>query len=71
MTENDKKLYAELMSEKCVCGNFKASKTSHCRLCYFSLPEQQRRALYRRIGNGYAEAYADSVVTLKEKGLVL
>ncbi len=70
MIEDDKRLFLELMGEECICKGPKRARMSHCRTCYFSLPERQRRALYRRIGSGYAEAYADSLLTLKAKGRI-
>jgi hypothetical protein len=49
------------------CKGPKPSRMSHCRSCYFSLPKDMRRALYKRIGEGYEEAYAESLELLKEK----
>jgi hypothetical protein len=43
------------------CGRLKDSGKSHCRKCYFALPVDMRRALYRRIGQGYEAAYAESL----------
>jgi ribosomal protein L40E len=43
------------------CGGTKPSRMSHCRKCYFSLPKAMRRALYRRIGEGYEAAYTESL----------
>lgn len=68
MTQQDKQAYEALMSAACICGAEKQPKMSHCRACYYALRPAQRRALYRRIGSGYSEAYADSVITLKVKG---
>ena len=42
------------------CGKAKMPKQSFCRPCYFSLPEDMRKALYRRFGSGYEEAYDDA-----------
>lgn len=65
-----RELMEHLMGTVCDCGAPKQSLMSHCRTCYYILPEYQRRALYRRIGSGYAEAYEDSLVTLHKKGRI-
>lgn len=49
------------------CGGKKASRMSHCRNCYFALPEHMRKALYRRFGSGYEEAFRSSTRFLKER----
>lgn len=43
------------------CGGRKRPKQSHCRDCFFALPAELRRALYRRFGAGYEEAYEESL----------
>lgn len=51
-----------LGSETCgACGKAKAPKMSHCRACYFALPTIMRKALYRPFGEGYEEAYEESL----------
>ena len=52
---------AELKATKCHCGKNKATMKSLCRTCYFALPEHMRRALYKRIFEGYEEAYQASI----------
>jgi hypothetical protein len=47
------------------CKGPKPSRMSHCRSCYFSLPKDMRRQLYKRIGEGYEEVYAESLEVLK------
>ena len=43
---------------------------SFCVECCFELPASMRRALYRRFGEGYEEAYAAAVKRLIKRGLV-
>lgn len=57
-----------LVSKQCHCGNPKDSGRSHCRTCYFHLPPQLRKSLYRRVGEGYEEAYTESLEVLAGKG---
>lgn len=54
----------ELFSEECFCGKNKKSKMSFCYSCYRSLPRSMQRDLYRRMGDGYEEAYDDAVTWL-------
>lgn len=57
-----------LGSTKCEpCGMSKAPRMSHCRGCYFALPQAMRRALYKRFGEGYEEAYEASLQFLRER----
>jgi hypothetical protein len=59
-----------LGSTKCeACGETKHPKMSHCRGCYFALPQAMRRALYKRFGEGYEEAFEESLQFLKERGV--
>jgi len=55
-----------LVSKQCQCSAPKASGRSHCRTCYFRLPPPLRKALYRRLGEGYEEAYTESLAVLTE-----
>lgn len=45
-------------------GGKKTSRMSHCSRCYFKLPVQLRRDLYKLVGDGYEEAYAKSLELL-------
>lgn len=56
---------ADLQSTSCRCGTAKGIRKAHCRACYLRLPEPMRQALYRRVGNGYEEAYTDSLTYLR------
>lgn len=53
-------LVAELIGNACRCGKQKKSGQSFCAECYFKLPKDRRYALYRRLGEGYAEAFQDA-----------
>ena len=64
--EDAKFLLEELKSEECQCGNPKKSGNSFCYRCYSSLPSHLQRSLYRNFGNGYEEAYEESIQHLKE-----
>jgi hypothetical protein len=47
------------------CGKSKRPKMSHCRACYFTLPQKMRTALYQGFGEGYEEAFEESLRYLK------
>jgi hypothetical protein len=49
-----------------VCGKTKRRWMSHCRSCYYRLPPKMRSALYRPYGEGYEEAFEDSLRYLKD-----
>lgn len=55
-----KELLKELASTTCRCGKDKKAKETFCKTCYFLLPMAKRRALYKRVGEGYEEAYQDA-----------
>ena len=50
-------LVAELAGMNCPCGGRKQGGRSFCFKCYSRLPRDMRRALFRKIGNGYGQAY--------------
>jgi hypothetical protein len=54
------KLLRELRGHVCICGSQKQARQTFCRGCYFRLPAILQKALYKRLGNGYAEAYAEA-----------
>ena len=68
-TPEDKQhgLVRELRATRCRCGRRKGRGKTFCGPCFYSLSKAQQRALYRFVGNGYEEAYADAVATLKAK----
>jgi hypothetical protein len=47
------------------CGGPKQPRMSHCSTCYYALPQYMRKALYQRFGEGYEQAYEESLVYLK------
>ena len=49
-------LAAELSAATCRCGLSKARAITFCARCYFRLPKDIRRKLYRLMGQGYEEA---------------
>ena len=51
----------DFLGRFCRCGRLKDECKSHCRACYFKLPRDIRRALYRRFGQGYEQAYSESL----------
>lgn len=46
------------------CGDVKRHAQTFCTKCYRSLPIDLRRALYRRLGNGYDIAVYDALMAL-------
>lgn len=59
------KLLRELAGTVCRCGAKKKSRQTFCGRCYHSLPRSVALALYRRVGDGYEEAYAKALKHLK------
>lgn len=58
--------FNELMSKRCACGKRKYPRRSFCYADYTALPLELRRALWRRIGSGYEEAYEEAHRYLEE-----
>lgn len=66
----DAKFYlSELKSGECFCGKNKRSGYSFCYHCFQSLPQDIRNGLYRKIWNGYPEAYDQAVGYLEQNVL--
>ena len=66
-TEKDVRFYLqELQSEECQCGRWKKPGYSFCFICYRRLPRDMQRALYRRVFDGYEEAYEEAVAFLTD-----
>lgn len=62
------KILQSLGSTACEgCNGTKKPKMSHCRKCYYVLPPKMRSALYKGFGEGYEEAYEESLNFLKER----
>lgn len=54
-----------LFSAECECGRAKQPRQSFCRTCFYHLPKLLRARLYKRVGEGYEEAYAEARAILK------
>jgi hypothetical protein len=54
----------DLDGETCLCGEKKERGNSFCRPHYYKLPTHKRRALYRRVGRGYEQAFEDAAKIL-------
>lgn len=59
-------LIAELKGLRCRCGRVKKPGQTFCRQCYAVLSKDQGRALYRRVGAGYEQAYEAAVRALAD-----
>lgn len=51
-----------------VCRLKKEKKQCFCKTCYFALPKGLRNRLYLLFGDGFEEAYWDSVAELRKMG---
>ena len=56
--------YKELRSNECFCGKTKKRGYSFCIGCYRDLPGELQGALYKRIDDGYEQAYEEAVTWL-------
>lgn len=65
MTAMQHELVRELAGNKCFCGKEKTPAQTFCSRDYFLLPSPLRKALYRRVGHGYEEAYKEAREFLK------
>lgn len=52
-----RELLQELGGLVCRCGRRKGARKTFCPTCFARLPRDLQRPLYRRIGEGYEEAY--------------
>lgn len=66
MTMTDKEMLEILTGNKCHCGRSKGLMKSHCKGCYYALPPEMRKALYRGFFDGYQEAFLASLEYLAE-----
>ena len=57
-------LIQELRSETCRCGAEKERGHTFCRNCYYRLQPGLRKLLYRRLGEGYEQAYETAIQVL-------
>jgi hypothetical protein len=51
-----------------MCGRAKQPGKSFCYGCYKKLPPEKQKALYRKIGSGYEQAYDDAHTYLTREG---
>lgn len=65
MTPDVAALVRELVGTVCRCGRPKKARMVFCWACYRRLDRHQQAALYRLLGHGYEEAYADAVTALE------
>jgi len=68
MSAQVRQLLDELRGTKCRCGSEKRSRETFCKCCYYTLPAEMRRALYRRFDEGYEQAYAAAAKVLVSRG---
>jgi hypothetical protein len=68
MTEETVLTVRELGSTLCRCGATKRKGRTFCATCYYRLPQDLRCDLYKRLAEGYLDAYAAAVEYLKGKG---
>lgn len=59
----------ELSLTQCKCKEVKKRGHTFCTRCYGMLPQSLRDRLYRRLGEGYEEAYQESVKRLFPENL--
>ena len=62
-------LTAELAGLRCRCGGVKMFRQTFCRRCYRLLPRAIAKALYKRMGEGYEDAYAAACAHLEDEGV--
>jgi hypothetical protein len=67
MNDRARFLIRELSSDRCFCGATKRPMQSFCRPCYSSLPPLLRKALYKRVGEGYEHAYDEAAAFLRSR----
>jgi len=61
----DAQALRELGGMVCACGAKKERNHSFCRECYFALPPEVRKTLFKRLNDGYANAWDDAKEWLK------
>jgi hypothetical protein len=64
---SDNEILRIFMSLTCFCGKDKKPQMSHCTSCYYLLPSDARKALWRKIGKGYEEAFRESLAILERQ----
>lgn len=64
LNELQLKLIRMLRGVSCQCGGKKGEGKSFCMKCYKALTLDMKRALYKRVGDGYEAAYAAAMAFL-------
>jgi hypothetical protein len=59
----------ELLGLECRCSNTKKGGMSLCHVCWFRLPRDLQRSLYKLIGAGYQAAYTAACKWLDEDAM--
>lgn len=67
MTKDPMFYVSELRSDECQCGPNKKPGRSFCYGCYKALPKDIQKGLYRRIYDGYEQAYDEAVKFLSDE----
>jgi hypothetical protein len=62
---DDLQIIQDLNGTVCLCGKTKESGHSFCYGCYRRLPRPMGSHLYRRVGQGYEEAFEAAARQLK------
>lgn len=60
-------LLRELAGATCFCGRKKTGMQTFCGMHYHMLPAEMKSALYKRVGEGYEEAYAAAKAVFAER----
>jgi hypothetical protein len=55
-----------LRKKQCACGRGKKEGQAFCKHCYLILPEEMQTSLWRRISEGFWEAYSAAVAWMRQ-----
>ena len=65
----DTKFYLQILSSNtCVCESWKQEDKAVCYVCFHKLPDDMQSDLYKRLGNGFEEAYEEVIQWLISEG---
>jgi len=65
--DKDRAFYLEMLkSEQCLCERGKKPGKAFCYGCYKRLPYRMQEDLYKRVGQGFEEAYEAATKYLQE-----
>jgi hypothetical protein len=66
MNAKDRAFYVQqLASDECLCGRPKKRGYAFCYKCYRALPDEMRKALWKRLRAGFEDAYEEAVTWLQ------